>query len=384
MLPILYSDTATKTDFTSGNGLGFVKNCLSCTVSEELNGRYELEAEIMSNDRLARSIKPEAFMKALPNVTDDAQIFSIYETDEEKNKIRIHAEHLRYRLSGNVFSEPYSAGTNMTPAQIWEDIQDYLTSEQEFTFTSNITTAAKPTAAINAPIRLGDFLLGKDGSMLDTFRGEYKFDNYNVSFLTARGQTTGICLRCGAGIQGLEYTVLSDKMYTQIAPYARVPSKRGDIYDGEYFLWLAEPVSTGNIALKHDRALSYDFTQDFISMYPDFSMTYGESTPIPTNLSEARSKLLTVTNRYIRQNSAALLEPSLNVNITTNAMAEEIKKCSLGDIVMVYYEPMNTTLSAKITKTVYDVLAERYTTIELGNVRRGIDRYFPSVNAGGV
>ena len=77
MFPILYPADTAKADFIY-NGYGFIKNCTKCSATEERNGPYELGLEMLTNDRLARTIMPGMFVKSLANPYDPAQLFEIY------------------------------------------------------------------------------------------------------------------------------------------------------------------------------------------------------------------------------------------------------------------------------------------------------------------
>ena len=56
MLPLLYNYNTQPNAFNT-NGLGFIRNCTKCKVVEVENGLYELELEMLTNDRLADSLK---------------------------------------------------------------------------------------------------------------------------------------------------------------------------------------------------------------------------------------------------------------------------------------------------------------------------------------
>lgn len=386
MLPIVYSSGTQNSEFTQHNGLGFAAKCLSCVVSETLNGEYELEAEIMTQDRLASSISTQNYIKVKPNPSDDMQVFEIYEVEKRRGKLLVKAEHIRYRMNGNAFTEPWyitDSGQAQTPSQIWEAIQDFLAETSEFTFTSDISTTAKPTAAANEPIRLGDFMLGKDGSMLDTFGGEYKFDNFTFSLNRRRGSDTGVCLRLGAGIQDVRYKIASDRMCTDVLPYARLQKvdSEGKVI-GELTAY-AEPVTTNNTILNSRRVFQHDFSQDFITRYPDFKIIC-DAQGIPINFAEARQKLVTLCQTYISRNYKALTQPLVTLDADIIAENEQLATCTLGDTIQVFVESMGIFVESKIVKTEYDVLRGRYKKIQVGDTPKGLSQYFTDANIGGA
>lgn len=385
MLPLLYSSTTATSDILSNNGLGFIKNCEKCTVTKEMSGAYEAKLQVLTSDRLAPQIASGMLLKLPPSPNGTPQIFETYEVQQANRRLDISAQHVRYRASGNVFSESYVPTNNMTPLEVWEDIQEFLVFSHDFTFFSTISSALKPTAAADSPVRLGDFLMGRSGSMLDTYGGYFDFDNYNINFKPLPTQKTGVCLRIGSGISELDYSETNEFMYTHIAGYASLPmtDDQGNILAmGNVVI---DPVSTGNTILTYDKALSYDFTEEFQKAYPKFAMiSYNRGSPSPESYAEAKSKLLTVIMRYAVANADTLRNPTVSINVTTQPEVEQLQSCEVADLIQIYYEPLELSAVSRIVKTTYDVLAERYTRVELGYSRPGLSKYISSVNAGGI
>lgn len=385
MLPILYPANTQKSGFFANNGLGFIKNCKRCEVTEERNGAFLLEMDVLITDRLAEQITPMAVIKCIPNAFDSAQLFEIYFVTKNDKTISVKAQHIRYRLSANIFTDIYAPNQNKTPAQTWGSVQTYLYYDNEFTFTSDIVTAGIPTAAANEPIRMGDFLLGEEGSMIDTFGGEYAFDNYTVSLLTARGSDTGICLRCGSGVASFEYEADASSIYSDILPYAKVQYKKTTGENvGSLYISL-DPISTGNTVLQSPRGLTYDFSQNFYDEYPDFFIeTVSGANPVQASYDTALSYLRTLANKYINQNSETLKNLSVTLTIDTQPEIDQVQACKLCDTIAVYYEPLNFTATAKVFKIVFDVLQEKNITVELGNAKKNLSKFFSNINIGDV
>ena len=137
MLPILYESNTT--DFNN-NGLGFVRNCTKCKAVEVRNGLYELELEMLTNDRLADNIAVSKFLKAPPNPHDDPQIFEIYQMSAGDTKITAKAQHLKYIAFGNVTDDLYNSPIARTPSEHWTAVENLLALRPNyFTFSSDIS-----------------------------------------------------------------------------------------------------------------------------------------------------------------------------------------------------------------------------------------------------
>lgn len=399
MLPILYEKNTTKSDFDK-NGLGFVRNCTKCVVVEERNGIYELELELSPTDRLAKDILPGRFLKIRSNPYDNPQIFEIYQTSVTDTLITAKGQHFKYIANGSIISErPAASLTDKTPTQAWNAVQEYLEPQNYLEFYSDINTIGTVTAANARPVRLGEFLMGVKGSMLDVFGGEFHYDNFKIDLLNHRGTDSGAVVRYGSNISSYRQDGDISTVYTHIIPYAIVQAEDGVTYEslGERVIFLSEykleiaailneayPNSAPHSSyLSYPKGLSYDFSDDFTD---DKLIVYrhGESGEVPDNWNNLTDKLGTVAKKYVVENSAALTDVSVNITIDTAESLKNLQHCKLCDTVQVYFEPLNYYSTAKIVKTYYDCLLEKYTKLELGVVKKNIADLFSNKNIGGV
>ena len=91
MIPILLSGTTVK---------GFLSDALTCVVTEERNGIYELSLTYPVTGALFSELAVERFVKAKPNDTSDLQLFRIYEITKPLNGVvTVNGEHFSYALS---------------------------------------------------------------------------------------------------------------------------------------------------------------------------------------------------------------------------------------------------------------------------------------------
>lgn len=383
MLPLLYKSNTAKNDFNN-NGLGFVKNCTKCKVTEVRNGLYELELEMLTNDRLADSIAVGMFLKARANPHDDLQIFEIYQMSVTDTKIAAKAQHLKYIARGNVLGEAFDSllDDGYTPEETWNRIQRYLEFDNLFEFYSDITTRASVTAGKECPIRLGDFLSGVDGSMLDTFGGEFHYDNFKIELLKNRGSETGLAIRYGSNISSYQQDSDYSTVYSHLLPYAIVKAEDYDTGKsiGDKMVY-ANLIDLQNSNLTYKRALAYDFSDEFTED-DDIAIIYQNG--VVSNWSDLTAKLNAVAAQYVNKNRTALTEISVNITVDVAETLKNLGNCKLCDTVQVYFEPLGFSANAKIVKTEYDVLLEKYTKIELGTIKKTIADLFSGKNIGGA
>ena len=199
MLPILYS-SITEGTVPSNYGVGVLSDCISASVKEARNGEYELTMEYAAEGIHASDIVPNAIIKAKPNFTDDPQLFRIYKVGKTINgKFTVNAQHISYDMSGKVI-------TSGTAASLSDAITLLNAKSGFFVISSNKSVSAPFN--ITEPSSVRSWFGGKQGSILDVYGpGEWKYDNFNASFLAERGTDRGVTIRYGKNLTELSQTL---------------------------------------------------------------------------------------------------------------------------------------------------------------------------------
>ena len=349
MKPILFDKTATS--FLT-NGIGRL-DAISCRVTEERNGMYVLELQIAETANHAGEIEMSSIIVAKPSQGATNQPFRVYKITKPINGIfTVLAEHISYQLS-YIPVMPFSITASASAAN--QTLQALKTNAAEscpFNFSTDVTTVAsyKQTAPASLRSRLG----GVEGSVLDQFGGEYEWDNYDVKLWRNRGVTTPtVSLRYGKNITDLNQEENIENTITGIVPYWQDS-------EGEQTVTLPEKV------VDSPAASSYPFKR---TVPYDFSQSFDEDT-IPTE-AQLRAK----AQAYVAQAGIGVPEVSIKLSFINLSDTEEYKDIAalqsvkLCDIVGVYFEKLNISTTAKVVKTIYDVLAEKYESIEIGSLR---------------
>ena len=344
MKPILYP--AAETEFVS-QGLGVLSDAISCTVTEERNGLYELEMEYPIDGQHFSDITDRCIIFAIPSPYRNPQPFRIYRTTKPINgKCTIYARHIRYDLAG-VPVKPFSA-SNAPGAMA--GLQTNAAISSPFTFWTNKTTAANFSAAV--PSATSSLLGGQTGSILDVYGGEYEFDKFAVKLYDQRGQDNGVTIRYGKNMTDLEQDRNIYNVATGIYPYWQAA-------DGSTLVTCDPAIVPAPGTYDFEKVVPVDFSQDF------------QDAPTPEQLLER-------AQAYVQNNSIGVPEVSLTVSFVQLEQTEQYKnlvlleKCDLCDTVTVEYEKLGVSAKAKIVKIVTDVLLERYESVEIGEVRINI------------
>ena len=341
MKPILYSST--ETAFTS-NGLGVLNDSVSAIVREERNGAYELTMEYPADGIHFSDISARCIILAKPNPTDSPQPFRIYRiTKPIGGIVTIYAQHISYDLSGVAVS-PFSANTL---AEAISAMQSHaLPSDQPFTLTTDMNKGTG--LSITTPASFRAMMGGQENSLVDIYGGEYSYDKYSISLNANRGEDRGFTLRYGKNLTSFEQDENCAAVYSHIYPYWTDGTTTIEVNNGEY----GKLVPTTGTELPYTKILPKDLS------------SYFENQPTAADL-------LITAKTYASKAQLGVPKVSLTVSF---AQLEEngIDRVNLCDTVTVVFPKMGVNAKAKVVTAEYDVLLERYTTLEIGSSTQGI------------
>ena len=354
MIPTLYGKT--ENNFTY-NGIGFLIDATKCIVTEERNGSYECLLQYPITGQWYAQIEDGCIIKAKANDTSEPQLFRIYKSSKPLNGIVTYsAEHISYDLNGiPVLGFIINNATPQTA--IARAIQE-AGLPSPFTTTSDITTLN--STAILTPCSVRAILGGQAGSILDVWGGELEFDNFIVRLHKRRGSDSGVSIEYGKNLKDLKQESNIAECYTHIMPYVICSKETEKGEQNQACVYLSEKVlplnSSENIG--HNKAYIMDFTDRFKD---------GEE----ITESALRAKAI----EYIGATQLGAPKVTLNVSFVQLWQTEEYKniapleRVKLCDIVTVKFSELGVESKAKVIKTVYDTLNERYESVTLGDVK---------------
>lgn len=341
MKPILFPSTAT--EFTT-QGLGALSDAISCIVTEERNGLYELEMQYPQSGIHFSEIQNRCIVYAIPSPYREAQPFRVYRITRPINGIAtIYAQHISYDLAG-IPVNPFAAGS---AAEALSGMASHTAVESPFSFWTDKSTTANFSVLVPSASR--SVLGGVEGSILDVYGGEYLFDKFLVRLYNQRGNDNGVVIRYGKNLTDVEQDANISSVATGVLPY-----------------WVGAEgeVVQGNI-------VNADGTFDFVRiMTIDFSSDFENQ---PT-----ASELETRALQYIKSNKIGVPSVSISVSFVQLEQTEEYKdlalleKCDLCDTVTVQFEALGINAKAEIVRIITDVLLERYESVEVGDIRANI------------
>lgn len=333
MKPILYAST--EREFAT-NGIGILSDAASCIVTEERNGAYELEMQYPVMGLHYASITYRSLILAKSKPDGEPQPFRVYRiTRPLGGLVTVYARHISYDLSG-VVVPPFSA-TGVEG--VFNAIQSKaVPRDSGFTFwTDKISSSGVATTVPNS---VRSLLGGIRGSILDVFGGEYEFDRYTVKLWRHRGEDRGVTIRYGKNLTALEQDANCASVYTAVYPY-----------------WTSEDVT---VELP-EQIVEAPGTYDFVRILPLDLTSVFEGQPTP-------DQLRTSAQYYIADNNVGV--PRVSLSLSYAQLDGE--KVDLCDTLTVTFAEMGVNTTAKVIKTVFDVLQDRYSSVEIGDMRASI------------
>lgn len=345
MIPILFDTN--ETEFTT-NGLGRLSDAADCTVTEERNGQYELEMQYPVTGIHYADLLEERIVFAVPSEGTPGQPFRIYRiTKPIDGIVTVYAQHISYMLKKMVVM-PFTASS---PSAAMAAVESSIVGDNPFSFWTDKTTAG--SMSLQVPAECRSILGGTEGSVLDSFGGgEYEFDRFAVKLHENRGADNGVTIRYGKNLTGLETDANYENTYTAVVPYWQ-----GQGESGASITVIGDKVESEHTGdYSYQKCVTMDFSQDF------------QTQPTKQQLADA-------AKAYMKNNS--VWAPTMSTDVEYQPLWQSgeyadiatLERVRLCDIVTVEDMRLGVSVKAKVIETVYDVLQDRYRSVQLGDAR---------------
>lgn len=333
MTPVLYEATETRFDTY---GVGALPDAISPHVVEERNGEFTFEMQYPIDGINYEYIGMRSIITAKPSPNKAPQPFRVVRITKPINGIvTIYARHIHYDLDG----VPVSPFTASSISEALSAIEEHMMIQNPFHFYTDKTTNVRmisdvPTSALS-------LMGGQAGSLLDIFGGEYDFNGFDINLLANRGIDTGVVIRYGVNLVDLEQEENCSNLYTGVLAFWKS--------------FQDEQTVTGQI----QSVGTFDFTRIKVI---DKSADYEEAPTVERLNGDAIN--------YAVSNRVGVPKVSINLKFQ---QAEELEiegnELHLCDYVTVKFEKLGVSTKAKIIRTDYDVINERYISLDIGESR---------------
>ncbi len=347
MKPILFDEN--ETTFTS-NGMGRV-DAISCIVKEELNGIYELEMEYPLKAQHGSEVKNSRILVVKPYEGANPQAFRIYRVTTPRNgRATAYARHISYQLNWI----PVMPFTYSSIVDFIAKIKSYSAVSNPFSFVTDKASAFG--GGFSEPQSCRATLGGTQGSFLDSYGGEFVWDNYTVRILSRRGSDNGVRITYGKNLVDATQEANIESTYTGICPFYK---------------------SEDVIVTLPEKYILADTSSDFpfLRVKPLDMSQYFDGTP-------TEAQLRTAATKYVRDNKIG--HPAVNLDVSFVALWQTdeyadvapLESVQLGDTVTVFFEKLGIDEQARVIGYAYDVLKERYTSVSIGDKKSSFSNTF--------
>lgn len=376
MIPILYESN--ETAFTN-NGLGRLRDCISCVVTEERNGIYEcdfaypvggINYDLIKIGRII-CVSHDASLIAKPRrssgtLTDEAEDIltdengialtasrTIFGTDYDVQPFDIvsftrpidgivtfHCVHVSYRQSYMTVT-----GSNINSLANALSLLSSAEPTNPFTYQTDIVSNNYLASADGIPKSVRSMLGGIEGSILDAYGGEYEWDRFNVILHSARGTFRDFSIRYGVNMLDYNEELDSSGTYMSCVPYWT---------DGTTIIVGDRQISNGSTITGRGECVPLDVSEKF------------ENQPTKAEVEAMGRSVMNASNPMIPAQTISV--EFVRLQDMGFEWLEKLYDCRLCDTIKVVFPFYDTVGQFKIVKTEWDVLSDRYESMELGDL----------------
>lgn len=344
MIPLLYKkDGITK--------IGELTNCIECLVEEERNGIFEVSIIYPTTDSIFNSLEEENIIICDANDTLKAQKFRIYMTRKlMSNKIEVYARHISFDLAYDTVDNIDI--TNQSCEYVLNTIFRQSQFSTHYRGYSDIVNAQNYKMSMANCI---EAIAGKEGSIIDTFGtgAEILRDNTNIHVLNKRGHDNEVSIEYAKNLTGFELEEDYSELVTRINAYAKYTNNETN---KEVF------VEAKGI----DSPLITNYSHPYVA-YIDYSGQFeNEEVPTKEKLIELAKKEYSINNKDKPKQNYKIEFVPLSKCVGYEGLEDKISLC---DTVTIKDTRYGIDTKSKVIRTVFDVLKNRYDSMELGEPR---------------
>ncbi|MCO5445449.1 phage tail tip lysozyme [Enterococcus faecalis] len=348
VIPVIFKPG--EKDFST-NGLGRLVDATRCEVTEEANGKYELELDYPAISKFSDYFVNGYQIKAKPNDLEDYHIFEIKQTykDTFTNSIVVYAQSRTYKL-GNRQVRLVTVD-NKNGLEAMKLIESSMDEPCDIKLFSDINTAS---STIFEARNVLNCIAGEQGSLLQYWGGEIKREPFKLSLLKRRGRDKVGTVRYGKDLSGLTIKFDWQSIITKVLPFAELQSG----VDGT-----------------SQRIYGNAVKSEYIKNYPDVYAQYVQFTE--DQGVKDLSSLNKVASKYFTAINPGCDKPKVSIELeieklTDSEEAKEFAKMrnyNLFDTFNVYHKLYDIDIDTKVTGIVYDSLTEKTKKITAGDTQ---------------
>lgn len=332
-----------------------------CNVTEVTNGEFALDLEYPLKDTKDLS---KYFLRGnliTCPVMDDRpeQQFRIRKADKTSRGVVIYAQSKLIADLGSNYIRPMAL-TSLTRKQAIQTVlnaalepHSFKVGTKDTSTNTNVIVNIQEGTVLNA-------LIGKENSILSEYGGEFIINNDTFDIVDSRGANRKFKISYGKNIESIKETIDDTDLATVLIP------KSGDYRLPEYYI---ESPIVGNYEKRYFQEVDMNLNiWDGTDTKKDDQITIAEAYALMRT---------TCTNMFLKD-KVDQVAFNYAIDLISLRKTEEYKnyniveKVYLGDTVTVNHKLLNVNLEGKVNKTIYNVLLDKYSNVEIGFAKQDI------------
>lgn len=352
--PYLYASLA---DLKAQGGSYNLSDVVSMSVTEERNGAFDLEMRYLYSGENAEQIQCERFIMAKPQRETAVEPFRIYEvTTPIDGVITIKAHHISYDLDGYVLQPFLKTGIT----NVINEVNNQLSAlGADFRLANNGIINTSSQFSISFPQSAASVLGQGLHSLVAVFDAElsYAWDIANqrevITLNASRGVASTATVAYGFNLLSLDSKVNSEAVYSHIYPYVKITEN-----DVTTLITLPEKTLATGATTSRDRTLLVDLSSEF------------QAVPTVTDLRNAANAYLQTIDWDSQESCSFDFVPLQNTTEYQDNIEEQL--INLCDTITVDASVIGVQRTAKIVRTEYNQLTDKYDSMTVGMIEANI------------
>ena len=355
-----------ETDFTH-DGVGILKDTISCVVERELNGNWFLNLEYLLIGNKAEFIKEHCILKV--PTPSGLQLFRIKEIEKDMESINVYAEHIFFDLAKNFIKD-----TNIVAKTRSEAIKQILNNTlnpHKFKYVETDNNTTQKNLRIVRKDVVSALLGSEDNTVINRYGGEIDIDNFNISSQDQIGKNTNLVIEYAKNMTGILETVDMSDVATRIIPQGAnellLPEYYIDSpYVGSYYQPLVAHMEFNGVAVVSKDEATAD--------KPEFSQEQAYA--------ELRRLVRELYNNGIDKPIYTYDISFIDLSNTVEyKQLKDMYSLNIGDIVRVKHRDMNLNLDCRIRNYKYNSLINEFENLQVGTVKKSMSLDIQKVQA---
>lgn len=350
---------STETNFKGNKWV--LTECIKCEVTEELNGEFALDLEypLQDSKNLSKYLLRGNIITCPVADSRAEQQFRIRKVEKTASRVIVYAQ---AKLIADLKENRIKATTltGLTRKQAIQKVID-LSLESTNYKVGTLDSSTSTNYIVNLlEMSTLEGIIGTENSVLSEYGGEFIINNNNIDIVNKRGTDNGFTIAYAKNISSIKETIDDTDLSTVLIP------KSGDYRLPEY---LIESPLVGSYEKRYFKEVDMN-----LSIWNG----EGEKGEDQITLDEAYALMRSTCNLMFSKDGVDKVNFNYSVDLVTLRKTEEYKnynileKCYLGDTIKVKHKLLNVDLVGRVNKTVYNVLLDKYSSVEIGFKKKDI------------